>query len=124
MSERRRNVAGFVCLAVSLAVCLALIIPGHALAAMIHPTGELPLWYEISTCANATDAVTVSGYGGEPVSESLAAEGYTRSYWIQHGRAPSPDEFVGNACPVAAPKAGPFDIALEKDDGYRRLEQR
>ena len=123
MSERRRTVAGFVCLAVSLAVCLALIIPGHALAAMIHPTGELPLWYEISTCANATDAVTVSGYGGEPASTSLATEAYTRSYWIQHARIPSTHEFAGSACPVAAREPGPFDITLEKDDGYRRLEQ-
>ena len=140
-------------------LCLALIIPGHALAAMIQPTGELPLWYEISTCANASDALTVSGYGGELASTSLPSEAYTRSYWIQHGRlthsltltlkltmymsspsvhadsptrpltrtlslpltrrAPSPYEFVGNACPVAAVAPGPFEITLEKEDGYR-----
>ena len=87
MSEpRRRTAAGVVCLAVGLVLCLALIIPGHALAAMIQPTGELPLWYEISTCANASDALTVSGYGGELASTSLPSEAYTRSYWIQHGR--------------------------------------
>ena len=122
MSERRRNFAGNVCLAVSLAVWLALIIPGHALRVMVHPTGELPLWYEISTCANASDAVTVSGYGGEPASTSLATEAYTRSYWIQHGRIPSPYEFAGSACPIVAREPGPFDITLEKDDGYRRPE--
>ena len=123
MSERGRSVACVACLAVGLAACLALIIPGHALAAKINPTGKLPLWYEVSTCANASDALTVSGYGGEePASTSLATEAYTRSYWIQHGRVPSPNEFAGSACPVAAREPGPFDITLEKDDGYRRPE--
>lgn len=122
MSERGRSVGCVACLAVGLAACLALILPGHVLAAKIRPTGELPLWYEVSTCANASDALTVSGYGGQPASTSLATEAYTRSYWIQHGRVPSPDEFAGSACPVAAREAGPFDITLEKDDGYRRPE--
>ena len=121
MEARRLCLAWLcICLALSIPLIIAVVCVGALLAS---PNGELPLWYEVSTCANASDALTVSGYGGEePASTSLATEAYTRSYWIQHGRVPSPNELVGSACPVAAREPGPFDITLEKDDGYRRPE--
>ena len=100
---------------VGVILCLPLIIAGHYVGTLVDPNGELPLWYEISTCSNST-ATTVFGFGGET---DTGGEEYMRSFWLKYARAPTAATMVGTACPVVVPLPTSFDIALEPDDGYR-----
>ena len=106
--EARRLCLAWLC--ICLALSIPLIIAGVCVGALLaSPNGELPLWYEVSTC-NDSSAVTVNGYGGETgVHEEV--EAFTRSYWLKHAH-------VG-ACPAVMTPSQSLDIALKKDDGYR-----
>ena len=68
-------------LCICLALSIPLIIAGVCVGALLaSPNGELPLWYQVSTCPDSS-TITVVGYGGETsVHEDI--EAYTRSYTI------------------------------------------
>lgn len=98
-------------------VALPLIIAGHVMGGLIDPTGELPLWYEISACPNASESIAVSGFGGET---ETGGEARDRTFWLKYPHVPTPTSMAGEACPVQLPPKSSFEITLEQDDGYRQ----